>query len=95
MGVYKIVRTHSAGVFAGLVVQRNGNEVDMVEARRLWYWSGAATLSELAIRGTCEPDKCKFPGPVSVTLLGAIEIIDVTADGERSIRAVPEWRADG
>mgnify|MGYP006355232579 FL=1 len=41
----KIVRTYSAGVFFGEVVKRTGKEVVMRNARRLWYWSGAASLS--------------------------------------------------
>ena len=45
---YKIVRTYSAGVFAGYIEARNGQEVVMRNARRLWMWSGAASLSQLA-----------------------------------------------
>ncbi len=90
---YKIVRTENAGVFAGRVVARRGSEVDMVEARRIWYWSGAATLSELAIRGPANPAGCKCPMPVTVTLLGVIEILDVTAAAREAITAIPEWTA--
>ena len=43
---YKIVRTYSAGVFAGTLVSRNGKEVVLENARRLWYWAGAASLSQ-------------------------------------------------
>lgn len=91
---YKIVRTFSAGVFAGEVVSRKGQEVVMKNARRLWYWSGAASLSQLAVDGTSSPDSCKFPAPVSkVELLQAVEILDVTAKAEKSIKAVPVWQA--
>ena len=47
---YVIVRTHSAGVFAGNLLSRKGKEVVLTNARRLWYWIGAASLSELAVR---------------------------------------------
>lgn len=93
MSDYKIVRTQNAGVFAGRTVERRGSEVDMIEARRLWYWSGAASLSELAVRGTASPNTCKFAVPVSVTLLGVIELIDVEEKGRISIINVPEWTA--
>lgn len=43
---YVIVRTYSAGVFAGNLVSRNGREVVLSDARRLWYWAGAASLSQ-------------------------------------------------
>ena len=48
---YKIVRTYSAGVFAGEVESIDGKTVVIKNARRLWYWKGAASLSELAVRG--------------------------------------------
>ena len=89
---YKIVRTYSAGVFAGYVESRNGQEVVMRHARRIWYWSGAASLSELAMRGTSEPKNCKFPVAVDrVELLQVIEILDCTAPAQKSIEDVPIW----
>jgi len=92
IGMYVIVRTYSAGVFAGVLDSRNGQEVILKEARRIWYWRGAASLSELAMRGTSDPDGCKFPGPVSeVLLLETIEILLASPEAEQNIRSVPEW----
>ena len=89
---YVIVRTYSAGVFAGELESRNGREVVLRNARRIWYWDGAASLSELAMRGTSKPPQCKFPMAVDrVELLEAIEIIDVTAKARQSIEGVPVW----
>lgn len=48
-GRYVIVRTYSAGVFAGTLVSRKGQGVVLKDARRLWYWKGAASLSQLAV----------------------------------------------
>jgi len=90
---YVIVRTYSAGVFAGYIKSRKGQEVVMTDARRLWYWDGAASLSQLAVEGTKKPQNCKFPVAVpSVTLLQVIEILPVSAAAEKSIRFVPEWK---
>ena len=89
---YVIVRTYSAGVFAGNLVSRDGKEVTLKDARRLWYWAGAASLSQMAVSGTSKPKECKFPVAVpSVALTEAIEILDVTPEGESSIKAVPVW----
>lgn len=89
---YVIVRTYSAGVFAGEMESRAGQEVVLVNARRIWYWDGAASLSELAQRGTSKPGNCKFPAPVErVTLLQAIEILDVTPEARANIEGVPTW----
>ena len=90
---YVIVRTHSAGVFAGELEFRNGQEVIMRNARRIWYWAGAASLSQLAVDGTNDPKNCKFPVEVPrVELLQAIEILDVTEKAKASIKAVPVWK---
>ncbi len=89
---YVIVRTYSAGVFAGEIESRNGSEVILLNARRLWYWDGAASLSQLAMEGTKKPENCKFPCEVNkVELLQAIEILDVTKEAEKSIKDVPVW----
>ena len=91
---FKIVRTYSAGVFAGFVESREGREVVLRNARRLWYWEGAASLSQLAEEGVTEPEGCKFPIPVDkVLLLEAIEILDVTQKAKDIIDGVPVWKA--
>lgn len=91
---YVIVRTYSAGVFAGNLQSRNGQEVVLTDARRLWYWAGAASLSQLAVNGTSKPEDCKFPVAVPrVELLQAIEILDVTDVAEASIKAVKVWQS--
>lgn len=90
---YVIVRTYSAGVFAGELKSRTGREVVMLNARRIWYWSGAASLSQLAMEGTKDPANCKFPCEVDrVELLEAIEILDVRPKARASIKSVPIWK---
>jgi hypothetical protein len=87
-----MVRTYSAGVFAGTIVSRKGKEVVLKDARRIWYWDGAASLSQLATSGTSKPQNCKFPEPVaSVLLTEVIEIIPITPAAKKSIAEVPVW----
>jgi hypothetical protein len=91
---YVIIRTQSAGVFAGTLISRKGNEVVLKDARRLYYWDGAATLSQLAMEGVSKPQNCKFPCTVdSITLLGVIEVIPCTKAAQTCIEAVPVWKA--
>ena len=93
-GKYVIVRTLHAGVFAGEIISRKGTEAVMRNARRLWRWSGSASLSQMAMEGTSNPGGCKFPVAVDrVELLGVIEILDATEAARRSIEGVPVWRA--
>jgi len=91
-GKYVIVRTYSAGVFAGYLESRNNKEAVLTHARRIWYWDGAASLSQLAMEGTVKPEKCKFPCPVDkVILTEAIEILETTEAARLSIEGVPIW----
>lgn len=91
---YVIARTYSAGVFAGYLEDRNGKEAVITEARRLWYWAGAASLSQLAVKGPSRPKDCKFPVAVPrIELTEVIEILDVTPEGKASIESVPVWEA--
>ena len=93
LGKYVIIRTFSAGVFAGNLKCQNGKEVELTDARRLWYWEGASSLSELAMKGVASPDKCKFPCEVKeITLTESIEIIPCTEKAQKSIKLVKEWK---
>ncbi|NBI09703.1 hypothetical protein D1641_06695 [Colidextribacter sp. OB.20] len=90
---YCMVRTYSAGVFAGYIESRDGKEVVLRNARRIWKWAGAASLSQLATDGTSSPNDCKFPVSVDrVTLLEVIEIIPITKKAKESIEGVPVWK---
>ena len=90
---YVIVRTHSAGVFAGYLDKKEGKEVILKKARRLWYWEGAASLSQLAMEGVSLPDKCKFPCEVEeVMLTESIEILNCTKKAQESINSVKIWK---
>lgn len=91
---YCIVRTYSAGVFAGYVESRNGKEVVIRNVRRIWYWSGANSLSELAKEGTSKPKECKFAVEVDkIEVMEAIEIIECTKKAQDNIQGVAEWKS--
>ena len=91
---YVMVRCERASVFAGYLKSRKGKEVELTQARRIWYWDGAASLSQLAQSGTSKPQNCKFPEPVdSIILTDAIEIIPISEIAKTSIEGVPVWRA--
>lgn len=91
---YVICRTYSAGVFAGYLKNRDGKEATLLNARRIWCWAGAASLSELSQYGTKAPGECKFPCEVpDVTLTEVVEILPVSAKAQKSIAEVPVWTA--
>jgi hypothetical protein len=91
---YVIIRSARAGVFAGFLLGRDNQTVTMGECRRLWYWSGAASLSEMAIHGTSKPGDCKFPVAVpEMVVMEVIEILPCSSEAKTSIASVPVWSA--
>ena len=84
------------GVFAGyLDPESTETKKIMRDARRIWYWSGAASLSQLAMEGTSDPANCKFPiavERVELTSPNGFEVLDVTAKAKESILGVPVWK---
>lgn len=90
---FYIVRADRAGVFFGHIRERVGSEVTMTDVRRLWYWSGACSLSQLAVDGVKNPGECKFTVIVpEMTILGVIEIIPANEAAVKSIEAVKPWK---
>ena len=79
VGPEVLVRTYSAGVHIGTLIKREGKEVTLSNARRLWSWAGAFTLSAVATEGVSR-NSSRISKPVSsIVLTEAIEIIPVTA----------------
>jgi len=90
---HAIVRSYSAGVFAGYVGKIENRQAIVYNARRIWYWDGAASLSQLSQEGTNKPDKCKFPMEVPKVILTDIcEVIPTTQKATDSIDSVKIWQ---
>lgn len=89
---YAIVRCQGAGAFAGFVQSLENKTAVIRQSRRLWYWSGAASLSQLAVDGTCKPNDCKFPVAIDEhTVNDVLEVIICTDKAKKSIEAVKLW----
>lgn len=90
---YVLVRTYSAGVHAGHLVRRVGQEVELKNSRRIWYWDGAASLSQLALDGVTKPQNCKFAMTLpKIILTQAIEIIPCSTKAQKIIQEVAVWK---
>lgn len=88
-----IIRSDRAGVFFGTLVAKEGTEVELENCRRIWYWDGAASISQLAVDGTAKPDNCKFTVTVSeIIITDVIEIIPCTEKAIKSIESVKVWQ---
>ncbi len=93
---YCIVRTYSAGVWAGWIDTKSKEMCqEVLEARRLWRWWSEFTLSALAKEGYREDKKeeNKYAMPVDrVILTQIIEIIPCTKNAMEKIISIPNYK---
>lgn len=88
-----IVRGDSSGVFFGTITAKEGQEVRLENCRRLWYWDGAASISQIALEGVKRPTQCKFTVVVSsIIITDVIEIIPCTDKAIQNIEKVSVWK---
>lgn len=93
IGEKVIIRGDRSGVFFGILKAKEGQEVELIDCRRIWYWDGAASISQLAAEGTKTPENCKFTVVVSqIIITDVIEIIPCTSEAIASIEAVGVWK---
>ena len=87
-----LVRTFSAGVHFGIVKKRKGKEVTLVNARRLWSWAGACSLSQVATDGVdVKESKISVTVP-EITLTEAIELIPMTNKAAMVLMEAKPWK---
>lgn len=93
IGKKVIIRGDRSGVFFGTLVAKEGTEVKLQDCRRLWYWDGAASISQIAVDGVTKPDNCDFTVAVSeIVITDAIEIIPCTKKAIKCIEEVSVWK---
>lgn len=90
-----IVRTYSAGVWFGEIDQKSGSEVIVKNARRMWRWWAAESisLSAVAVHGINQ-DKSKIATAVDSVWLDAIELIPATEASIKTIEGAPDVAAE-
>lgn len=92
LGKKCIVRSVNAGVFYGTIAEIDDSTVKLNNARCLWYWSGAASLNQLAVDGVKNPNSCKFTMLVDeIVIFGVCEILKTTKTAEKIIEGVEPW----
>ena len=95
IGKVVIIRTYSAGVWCGTLAEKVGKEVILTDARRMWRWWAAKSisLSAVAIFGILR-EKSKIAPKVDGVWLEAIEIIPVTKVAEDSILGAEDAKVE-
>lgn len=89
-----IIRSQGAGVFFGTLEEvLENNCVILSNVRRIHYWDGAASLSQLALEGVKCPNDCRFSVTVpSCAVTGVLEIIPCSENAVANIMSVPVWK---
>ena len=89
-----VVRTYSAGVHFGTLVEHKGKEVLLKDSRRIWYWSGACSLSQVATEGSKSLSSCKIAVSVPELYLSeAIELLPMSKAANEQLTGAPEWKS--
>ena len=95
VGKKVIIRTYSAGVWFGTLDQKDGNEVILTNARRMWTWwaKEGISLSSVSVNGIKE-SKSKIAEAVPSVWLEAIEIIPCSESAIKSVEGAPNAKAE-
>jgi len=91
-----LIRSYAAGVHYGYLKSEkftsSGKVVVLVNTRRIWYWDGAASLSQLALEGVKKPENCKFSVTIAENeIINVIETIPLTEEALTNLNNVPSW----
>jgi hypothetical protein len=93
IGKKVIVRADKAGVFFGTLVNKNELEVQLNNVRKLYYWSGANAIEQIAEEGVKNPNECQFTVVnKEATISNYIQIITCTDKAIINIENVPIWK---
>lgn len=93
MDKHVIVRGDRSGVFFGVLVKREGQVVTLKNARKLFYWEGAAAVEQIAVDGVAKPSHCQFTVTVDeIMVLDTTQILPCTDKAIENIKGVKEWR---
>ena len=91
-----IIRTHTAGVWFGTVIEKAGAEVVVEDARRLWRWhtnNNGISLSSVALTGVKASESIIEPA-VPALWLEAIELIPCEPEAIESLERCPNAQAE-
>lgn len=91
-----MIRTYSAGVHYGTLdkYETDGSEysVKLTNSTRVYSWTGANSLSQLALEGSKKTDS-KLSVKVPSIYLKAIEVIEMTPTAVENLDSIPTWKS--
>ncbi len=94
LGKVVLVRDQRAGVHVGTLesLDVGAKTAVLKDARKVWYWDGAASVHGIAVRGLKHKTSKVCPRVSMVVSTDVIEVVLCTADGATSVLEAPEWK---
>jgi hypothetical protein len=93
VGKTVLVRDHRAGVHVGVLVSLDLASKSCVlrDARKVWYWSGAASCHGIAANGLSHAESKVAPVVAAVVSCDVVEIVLCSEAGAASVMGAPVW----
>ncbi len=91
---YCVIRTYSAGVHIGYVKEfgvKHTQHIILLNSRRLHTWSGAASLSQVAMDGVDKNSNIAMELP-EIELTDVIEVITCSKKSAEFFQGVRSWK---
>ncbi len=93
IGKVCMFRTYSAGVHFGELVAIDGKECWVKNSRRVYYWTEACSLSQLAMEGSKDIGTCKIAMSVPEQFLTeVIEVIPMSNEAITLLQGSDVWK---
>ena len=91
IGKKVLIRSVEAGIFFGTLINKEGSEVTLKNARRIWYWEGATDTCQIATNGISK--KSKATTPVSqIIILNVVEIHPLMEKAIQNLESISIWK---
>lgn len=94
---FYIIRAANAGVFLGKIEHLENGTALCNSIRRLYYWSGALDVTQIALEGVRNPVYCKFSVQLTQkdksTIFNVIEFHPASETALSSINSVKPWKS--
>jgi hypothetical protein len=92
IGKHVIVRSNLAGVFFGILTNKEGDELTLSNARKFYYFSGANTVEDLANAGALNVNNNKLTVEIEEIVISKFEqILPCTKQAVIQIKSIPTW----
>lgn len=86
-----LVRDDKAGVHVGTLVALSAEAVTLSNARKVWYWTGAASVHGIAARGLSQEGSKVAPMVTEVISYHVCEVVEMSDAGYAAVLGCPEW----